>query len=73
MADTKSLSSARVPATDIRVGDRIALIGLVYFTVEWMRAWEDGGVSMAGVRSTGEPHTTSLSAGARVSRVFSLA
>lgn len=70
MSNPASLSARRVLATDIRVGDRIALIGTLYFTVEWVRVWEDGGVSMAGVRSNGQPHTNSVSSGALVSRVF---
>lgn len=69
MTEVTSLSASRVPATSVKVGDRIALVGLTYFTVEWARMWEDGGVYLAGLRSTGEPHVSTLSAGALVSRV----
>lgn len=66
-----SLSAVRVPATEIVMGDRVHLVGLIYFTVEWVgRHPEDGSVYLAGTTSKGLPHVSSLSEGARVSRVF---
>ena len=65
-----SISASRVPATDIRVGDAVALTGLVYFTVEWIRTGEDGSVFMAGLRSNGSPHVNTLTPDAMASRVF---
>lgn len=67
-----SISAKRVPATTIKVGDEIALIGLIYFTVEWVRADDDGAVYMAGISSKGRPHVTSTSEAAMVSKVFRL-
>lgn len=62
----------RVLATEIKVGDRISLIGRVWFTVEWIRADQDGGVCMAGIRSTGEAHINRLSAHAKVDRILDI-
>lgn len=64
------MKTERVPATEIKVGDTIVLIGDLTIVVEWIRTWSDGGISMAGVRSNGEPHTNSLSAQAKVTRVL---
>lgn len=59
----------RVPATEIKVGDTIEVIGDVTAKIEWVRKWADGGMSLAGVRSNGEAHTNSLTAGAKVTRI----
>lgn len=59
----------RIRATEIKVGDRVQLIGKVWFTVEWMRVDTDGAVSLAGVRNSGEPHVNQLTAHAKVTRL----
>jgi len=72
MTEVLSISATRVPATDIRVGDKVVVFGMVYCTVEWVRQWSDGGVYLAGIRNTGEPHVSNLSAGAKIPRIFDL-
>jgi hypothetical protein len=63
------IGAARVLATEIQIGDRVQLIGSIWFTVEWMRVSAEGAVSLAGVRCTGEPHINQLSAHAKVTRL----
>jgi hypothetical protein len=63
-------NTERVPAIDIKVGDTVVLVGSITAVVEWTRVWSDGGVSLAGKRSTGEPFTNCLSTGAMMTRVI---
>jgi hypothetical protein len=70
MPDVTSLSAVRIPAAEVQLGDRLVVIGKMYFTVEWKRIGPRGDIFLAGLRSNGEPHTSSMSPAAMVNRVF---
>lgn len=73
MTEVLGISATRVPATDIKVGDQVALYHLTYFTVEWVRTDpESGSTLMAGLTNAGKPHTSHLSEHAKVSRIFDI-
>lgn len=67
------MKTERVPAKDILPGDRIRLIGSIYFTVEWAAhdttELGSGGIYLAGTTSSGRPHISSLSEAAMVDLV----
>ena len=63
-------NGSRVEADVIVVGDRVAISNIMSFEVEWIRQDEGGYIYMAGVKDNGNPHVSTTTPGALVTRLW---